>query len=322
METSALSAATSHQLEFENATKRHSAKKIVSVAAGIALPLLLIGPLLAFHAYLAWHLTKPHIAPLTSNPEQAVHLPYEDVTFARGAETLHGWYIPAGNARRTVIFSHGYGGNREEVWVPLYDLARSLHERRFNVLMFDYGYVSNPRLAVTGGIREALELQEAIRFSKDRGADNVYIWGFSMGAGTALQAALGNQDINGMILDSTFVLTPDSLFANVKQAVNLPRYPSLALIQLFSMLFNGYSLSQIPFEQIVTTDFSIPLFLIHGEKDERASYTVAESIFANQKQNAQSELWLLPNGQHELLYNLAKREYVKRALTFLQGIAG
>ncbi len=35
------------------------------------------------------------------------------------ARTMQGWYIPADkDVNKTIIFSHGYGANREETWVP------------------------------------------------------------------------------------------------------------------------------------------------------------------------------------------------------------
>lgn len=52
------------------------------------------------------------------------------------------------------------------------------------------------------------------------------VWGFSMGAGTALQTGLVSEDIDAMILDSTFLLEPDTLYHNIKQNIDLPRQPS------------------------------------------------------------------------------------------------
>src|SRR5690606_28567965 len=130
-----------------------------------------------------------------------------------GESHLEGWFIP-GSSKKTVIFSHGYGGNREELWVPFYTLAKELHKQKYNVIMFDYGYVQpdNNRI-VTGGVQESQELLGAVDFVKNKIGGQVYIWGFSMGAGTALQAALDSEnEITGMILDSTFLLNPDTLY--------------------------------------------------------------------------------------------------------------
>ncbi|NEW08073.1 alpha/beta hydrolase [Paenibacillus sp. SYP-B3998] len=280
--------------------------------------------LLAFHAYMAWTLARPHIDPLHSNPMQAVGLHYTNVSFPsrNDKSKLDGWFIP-GDSNKTVIFSHGYGGNREELWVPIYSLARELHLQNYNVLMFDYGYVhpGSERL-MTGGIQESQELLGAIDYMKQLSDGPIYIWGFSMGAGTALQAALqSGDDISGMILDSTFLLNPDTLYHNMKQHVNVPKFPSLPLVRLFFPLLNGVSLHEIPYNKVTSQSYPMPIFFIHGTDDSKAPYGMVEDVFSKQKDDSDTKLWIIPNGQHELLYRAEPQAYVKRTLNFLKEIA-
>ncbi|MFD0696859.1 alpha/beta hydrolase [Paenibacillus sp. GCM10027628] len=296
-------------------------KRLVSTIL-ISFLLLCTSLLLAFHAYIAWTLARPHIDPLHSNPMQAVGLPYSSVTFPsrNGASNLDGWFIPA-SSNKTVIFSHGYGGNREELWVPIYNLARELHMQNYNVLMFDYGYVQpgNDHL-MTGGIRESQELLGAVDYIKQLSDGPIYIWGFSMGAGTALQAALqSGSDIAGMILDSTFLLNPDTLYHNMKQYVNVPKFPSLPLVRLFFPLLNGVSLHEVPYNKVTSTSYPMPIFFIHGTADTKAPYGMIEDMFKKQKDTS-DKLWIIPNAQHELLYRAEPQAYVKQTLNFLQGL--
>ncbi|MEI7025884.1 alpha/beta hydrolase [Paenibacillus sp. y28] len=274
---------------------------------------------LTFHGYIAWVLTRPVIAPLVSNPLAAIETPYEDVTFAAagGGSMLEGWYIPAASpSAQTVVFSHGYGGNREEIWVPIYDLAAELHRQQFNVFMFDYGYVK-PERVVTAGIQETNDLLGAIDYVKARGAEDVFVWGFSMGAGIALQAALQYTDIQAMVLDSTFLLEPDTLYRNLTNYIQLPRNPSLSLVGMFfPVMSGGASLSQIPAAAVKSAKFSMPLFLIHGKEDEKAPYSLAETIFKNQ--SSETKLWLDPDGTHELIYRAHKKQYLSRTIAFLK----
>ncbi|MZQ82429.1 alpha/beta fold hydrolase [Paenibacillus sp. 5J-6] len=278
--------------------------------------------LLAFHAYIAWTLARPHIDPLHSDPMRAVGLPYSSVTFPsmNASSNLDGWFIPA-PSDKTVIFSHGYGGNREELWVPLYNLARELHLQNYNVLMFDYGYVHpGNEHVMTGGIQESQELLGAINYVKHLSGGPIYVWGFSMGAGTALQAALQNgTDISGMILDSTFMLNPDTLYHNMKQVVNVPKFPSLPLVRLFFPLLNGVSLHEVPYKKVTSTAYSMPIYFIHGTEDYKAPYEMVEDIFKVQN-NEQSKLWIIPKAQHELLYRAEPKKYVRSTLSFLNGL--
>ena len=133
----------------------------------------------------------------------------------------------------------------KKLWVPLYTLARELHLQNYNVLMFDYGYVHpSSKRVMTGGVQESQELLGAIDYIKQSTGGPIFIWGFSMGAGTALQTALHKMgDISGMILDSTFLLNPDTLYHNMNQVVHVPRFPSLPLVRLFFPLLNGGKLA-------------------------------------------------------------------------------
>jgi fermentation-respiration switch protein FrsA (DUF1100 family) len=286
--------------------------------------LFCISLLLAFHAYIAWNLARPHIDPLTSDPTRAVGLPYDKIAFPsrNGESHLEGWFIP-GSSKKTVIFSHGYGGNREELWVPFYTLAKELHKQKYNVIMFDYGYVQpDSNRIVTGGVQESQELLGAVDFVKNKIGGQVYIWGFSMGAGTALQAALNSEnEITGMILDSTFLLNPDTLYHNMKQYVNVPKFPSLPLVRLFFPVLNGVSLKQIPSQKVIRTDYTMPIFFIHGDKDHMAPYEMIEDIYASQQSNLRSDLWILPSGQHELLYRAKPEVYLRRTTDFLTSIS-
>lgn len=290
--------------------------------------LLLFSLAVAFHAYIAWTLARPHIDPLRSNPAAAFGASYEDVTFPslNGSSELSGWYIPSVSPladtdiqRQTIVFSHGYGGNREEIWVPIYDLAKAAHQLGYNVLMFDYGYVQ-PHWNVTGGLRESQELLGAVKYAKDRGAERVYVWGFSMGAGTALQAALQTKDIDGMILDSTFVLEPDTLYHNMKQDANVPKI-SQSLVHMFFPIINGVSLNQIPYQKVKETAYSIPIFFIHGKQDVRAPYEMVQGIFAKQHADSGSALWLLEDDGHELIYRAHKKTYLQMTTGFLHSLS-
>jgi len=299
---------------------RPSGIKRVLIRIGLPLFLFASCGMFVFHAYIAWTLGRPQIEPLQSNPFLAFGVPYMEVQFPSrdGKTTMDAWYIP-GNSDSTVVFSHGYGGNREEIWVPIYDLAEVLNKNDYNVLMFDYYYV-RPEGVITGGVRESQELLGAVDYAKQSGAEQVFIWGFSMGAGTALQAALDEPGIDGMILDSTFLLDPDTLYHNVKQYVDIPKYPSLPLIRLFFPIFNGAGLHEIPYERIKSARYPMPIFFIHGEKDRKAPYEIAERLYLAQKEHPHSQLWLLKHGAHELIYKAQPEQYIEKTLRFLREI--
>ncbi|GGG14420.1 hypothetical protein GCM10010912_68590 [Paenibacillus albidus] len=277
---------------------------------------------ISLHGYIAWVLSNPTVAPLYSNPALAKGLQYEDITFPAldGSRTMQGWYIPVEGATKTIVFSHGYGANREESWVPMYDLAHYAHSLNFNVVMFDYGFASQDnRDIATGGKKESQQLLGAIEFAKERGAEQIVVWGFSMGAGTALQAGLTTEDVDAMILDSTFLLEPDTLYHNIKQNIDLPRQPSLEIMELLFPVLNGTGLNQIPYAKVKSEDYPFPILFMHGTQDDKAPYPIAEELAANQT-HPLSDSWIVENSHHELLFREHPREYLRRVSAFLGNV--
>jgi uncharacterized protein len=274
------------------------------------------------HAYIAYRLAHPYVAPLVSNPKIAAGLDYSEVTFpANDQDTLiDGWWIPASESHKTIVLSHGYGTNREEPWVPMYELSALIHARGYNVLMFDYGYASSKhRMPATGGVLESGQLLGALQFARQHGSDELIVWGFSMGAGTALQAALRSEPVDAMILDSTFLPDDYTLYYNIRQQIDVPKYPSLSLLRTFIPIMSGASLSDIPSKQVEQTNYDFPILLIHGTADDKAPEAIAERI-AHAQLNPLSELWVVPDALHEMIYRMHPEEYIARTTAFLDQI--
>lgn len=297
---------------------------LATIASLLAMCMIAV---LIFHGYVAWLLAYPYVAPLSSNPQDAIGVSYEDVVFPSnsGETTVSGWFVPAdpavsSDSMRTVIFSHGYGANREEAWVPMYELTQLLHDLNYNVLLFDYGYASEQYKApATGGREESQQLLAAIHYAKSRGAEDIIVWGFSMGAGTALQTALLTDEIDAMILDSLFIPSSEALFNNLNQFVPLPRFPSLPLIETMIPLWTGSSFGSIPAEEVISNPYEMPIYIIHGTDDVKAPFSTAEAIADNQT-NVLSRSWIVENGQHEMLFRIHPREYIQRTALFLSQV--
>ncbi|MFP4978056.1 alpha/beta hydrolase [Paenibacillus sp. CN-4] len=311
-----------HKPETPQLSLRMIRFKHILVALLLSVFFFFVFCFISLHAYIAWVLSNPTVAPIYSNPMQAKGLQYSDITFpaADGSREMSGWYIPAENSSKTIVFSHGYGANREESWVPMYDLAHYAHRLNFNVVMFDYGFASaNSKDVATGGKKEKQQLLGAIAYAKEQGAKQIVVWGFSMGAGTALQAGLDTKDVDAMILDSTFLLEPDTLFHNIKQNIDLPRHPSLDIMKMLFPLLNGTGLDQIPYNEVKTKDYPFPILFLHGTNDDKAPYPIAELLASNQS-NLYSGSWIVEGSHHELLFREHPREYLRRVSTFLGNV--
>jgi len=303
-------------------TKRGIRPK-TAAAAIVSLTALALIAFIAVHGYAAWRLAYPPVVKLESDPMQEKRLAYSEflIPASDGVPAVSGWYIPAsGNSSRTIVFSHGYGTNREEPWIPMYDLAEAMHLLAYNVILFDYGYASSAdRAPATGGVTESRQLVRVINYAKEAGAADIIVWGFSMGAGTALQAALLTDDIAAMILDSTFVAEAGTLALNLSQFSPVAGFPSASLVEAFFPLWAGTRLADIPVDQIKTHSYDMPILLIHGTNDAKAPVSIAETIAANQR-HPLSSAWIVPGGQHEMMFRTHTEEYMRRISSFLAGI--
>jgi len=312
------------ELDLPRSTAKSRLKHMILACFVAAITFLLL-LIVIIHAIIAWHLAFPYVPALESNPYEAKELSYDIVVFpSQSKETMvDSWFIPAlasgqsTESKQTIILSHGFGANREENWVPMYDLAEHIHDLHYNVLMFDYGYASKAYPApATWGSEEKEQLIAAVQYAKSRGSDQVIVWGFSMGGGTALQAALESEDIDALILDSLFIPSPDTLYSNIKQIVQIPKYPTTSMISSFLPLWTNHRFSALPSQQILEYDYAMPILIIHGTDDQKADYRIAETIYQNQLHSS-AKLWIVEQGQHELIYRKNPNEYMQHITAFL-----
>lgn len=146
--------------------------KHIVVALLLSVFFFLLFCFIALHGYIAWVLSNPTVAPSTLTlilPKgwRMRRSPFRQRTADR---IMQGWYIPSEGAKKTIVFSHGYGANREESWVPMYDLAHYAHSLKFNVVMFDYGFASkiNKDIA-TGGKKNPSSSLGRLNMPRKRG---------------------------------------------------------------------------------------------------------------------------------------------------------
>lgn len=139
-------------------------------------------------------------------------LPHEDVflTTAQGTR-IHAWWTPCPDARLTVLFCHGNGGNLSHR-VPTLQI---LHELNVNVLAFDYsGYgQSTGKPSETATRADVDAAWNWLTQTRGIAAGSIVLQGRSLGGGVAadLAARLTDQGIPpaGLIMESTFTSIPD-----------------------------------------------------------------------------------------------------------------
>src|SRR6187200_594997 len=108
-----------------------------------------------------------------------LELAYDDVTFnAADGVPLKGWWVPAPEARGTVVLVHGLNRSRIEMVkkVPF------LHKQGWNALLFDlrhHGQSGGD--ASSFGFFEKQDVHAATAFARTRAQGPVVLWGVSLG---------------------------------------------------------------------------------------------------------------------------------------------
>lgn len=186
-------------------------------------------------------------------------LTYEAVQFeAEDGVKLSGWFIPAEEASRIVLFFHGNAGNISH---RLESIAL-FHRLGLSVFIIDYrGYGQSE-----GSPSESetyLDAAAAWRYLvEERGSEpeQIIIFGRSLGGAVATWLA-HNHPPKALIIESTFTSVPD---------MGAGQYPFLPVRLLARIQYN--SLERIP-------QINVPILIVHSPEDEIIPYSHGQQLF-------------------------------------------
>jgi uncharacterized protein len=150
------------------------------------------------------------------DPQEALGLPSRDVEIAAEIGMLPAWEVPAadGAGDRWAILVHGRGAVREECLraVPV------LHDLGFTALIplyrNDIGAPSSSDGRYSLGLSEWRDLEAALQYVVDEGAEQVVLFGWSMGAAIILQTldrSWLSDRVSAVVLDAPVIDWADVL---------------------------------------------------------------------------------------------------------------
>lgn len=148
---------------------------------------------------LALYLGQDHLLYLPDIPgrelvgsPQDIGLSYDEVRIdTADGVALHGWYVPAPQARGTLLFLHGNAGNISH----RLDSLRIFHRLGLNVLIFDYrGYgQSAGRPSEVGTQQDVLAAWRYLTVTRGETPARIVLFGRSLGAALAAWLATREQ---------------------------------------------------------------------------------------------------------------------------------
>jgi len=306
------------ELQKERAIKRPG---MTYMALWLALGFLLIAIIAggSISAYVGWSLTHPDREQVVITPD-SVGLKYQDVEFTSREDglTLSGWLIRAEANKKTIIFAHGYGKNRLQDDVPIMPITQSLVGAGYNVLLFDFrGCGQSEGDLVSVGQFEVLDLLGAIDYVKCHTELNprIILFGFSMGASTAILAGAREQAVDAVIADSPFADLKSYLMQNLSVWINLPPVPFNRAFLLVVSTVTGLKAEAVSPVVEVGNLGDRPLFLIHGTGDAKIPMQNSELLYETYPG---AELWEVPEAGHVKSYSVAGDLYIERILEFIR----
>jgi fermentation-respiration switch protein FrsA (DUF1100 family) len=192
-------------------------------------------------------------------------------------ETINGILFTKPGNSRIVLYFHGNGGaldSWQDVWPKLYPM-------NCNLLVIDYrGYGKSTGKFSEEGFYKDAEASYDYLTSNGYSADNIIIYGRSLGTGIAIDLAL-HRKAKAIILESPY--------SSIEEIAN-EKFPYLFPSLYIKYVFN--SLAKAP-------QLSIPVLIFHGDHDELISYRHAEKLYA--AINSKKTLVIIKGGGHNNL---------------------
>lgn len=223
-----------------------------------------------------------------------INLTFEDVyTKTEDGETIHGWFVPAEDARVTLLFSHGNAGNISHRLESI-ALFNSLG---LNVLIYDYrGYgQSTGAISEQGFYKDVMSMYQFLTGQKGIKPENIVLFGRSLGAAIASQLAT-RVKAGGVILESPFTSVPD---------MGARLYPFLPV-----RLLSRFKLSNVAHVK----NIKLPVLLVHSRDDEIIPYKQGEEVY----EAAHEPKTLLPiRGDHNGGFLYSGQFYIEGIEAFL-----
>jgi uncharacterized protein len=238
-------------------------------------------------------------------------IPYEEVAFStEDGLLLRGWWLPAPEAKRTVIALHGHRGARHHC----VGIGAALWRRGANVLLFDHrGRGSSEGALMSLGYFETLDALAAIEYSLSRAPEvPLGLIGYSMGGAVAVMAAARDDRVGAVVADSSFASERKMVRSLLRKQVG----PLCRPIAALSEYLLPYDPGEV--EPLGEAAWIAPraTLLIHGLLDTTCD--PRDSVRLYEAAGDHKELWLLKGAGHCDAYFADREAYCERVDSFFK----
>ena len=235
---------------------------------------------------------------------------------SRNHTRIAGSFFP-GTRPTTLVLSHGYGEDREQM-LPYVEF---LHRAGFTVLTYDMrSRGKSGGDAVTLGALETSDLISAIDYltaRDDVDHGRIGAMGVSLGAAATILAAAEDRRIKAVVDDSGFSDARSVIGSSFEHFIGLPAFPFASITVAIAEWRTGVNLNRVRPVDVVGRIGPRPLFIIHCKGDTVVPPDQIERVF--ESANQPKEIWWVPTGGHIDGYKVARVEYERRVSEFFIG---
>jgi alpha-beta hydrolase superfamily lysophospholipase len=259
------------------------------------------------------------------DPLRAFGIPFWTVSYRSPLGEFPAWFVP-GRSRTWAIMVHGKGAPRSEALRML----PALFEAGLPALVISYrndpGTPADPSGYYRFGQTEWRDLDGAVRYALDHGADDVVLAGFSMGGGIAaafMERSPLAGHVRGAILDSPAL----DLGAMVDHGAAARRIPGLDLPIPGVLTWAAKRIAGVRFgidwdrvDHLRLADrLAAPILLFQGTADDKVPVATSDTL-AERRADLVVTYERVDGAGHVRAWNLMPERYERDVREFLAGL--
>ncbi|MBI5464600.1 MAG: alpha/beta fold hydrolase [Ignavibacteriales bacterium] len=248
------------------------------------------------------------------NPSDA-SMPFEEITVTTpdGIDLSCWWIGRASEAKGTILYLHGVGDCK----IGGIALAGLLFRSGYNVFLYDSrAHGESGSAFCTYGYYEKRDVATVIDYlekRKDARLGKIGVFGTSMGAAVAIQAAAIEPRVAGVVAEASFTDLRTIFVDYQRRIVKLPwhflRNVAMTRSQRIAN-FKGRLVS--PLEDLKR--ITVPLLFIHGTKDSFIKPEYSQELFEAAKEPKQ--LLLIEGADHNDVWDVGGKKYENTIVSF------
>lgn len=235
---------------------------------------------------------------------------------SRDGLRLHGLWIPAAEAKGTIILFHGYRSTILADFGPALELY---HNKGLNILLPDQrSHGKSQGRFITFGVKESEDALQWIGFHNEtHGMLPLLLSGLSMGASTVMYLADRDlpDNVRGIIADCGFTSPADILESVFKKVTHLPAGPTLFVTNLLAKAFAGFNLYEKNTRNSLAKS-RVPVLIVHGTEDGFVPCEMSKQSFAACREP--KELLLVEGADHGVSFLTDTKRYKATVDKFLK----